>query len=105
MRRNRESSEKETLEEVNRVIEETEAQQERRQDKLRAKAKKLLSWFSEWRNRRRYSEWLQIKQGELMMQTLELQILSLKGELKDYREMKKLDRHVHKWKHRRGYVD
>jgi len=103
-----------SLKEVNIVIKELETQQqqleyEKQQKTFKNKAKKLFSWFPTWftqrRRKKQYFEWLQIRTGELTLQALELQIKSLKEELKYYHEMKRLDRHVHKWKHRRGYVD
>lgn len=103
------NSQQPSVKEVNRVIEEIEAKQKRRQNKLKNKAKKLISffptWFTQRRRKQQYFEWLQIRTGELTLQTLELQIMSLKEELKDYREMKKLDRHVHKWQHKQRYVE
>lgn len=105
MKRNRESSEEETLKEVNKVIKEIEAQQQEpdneEQKTLKNKAKRLITflptWFTERRRKQQYLGWLQIRLGELTLQSLQLQIQLSEEELKDNREMHRLDRHVHKW--------
>lgn len=77
------------------------------QQDLKAKSKKLVSSlrFSNYRERKQYLAALQIRQQELMLQLLELQILSSREELKDYHEARKLNNHIHKWHHKQECVE
>jgi hypothetical protein len=51
---------------------------------------RLVAWFSDWRKRRQYSQYLEAKQEELALEALKLQIKSLRLELKEHGEAKKL---------------